>query len=176
MTAPGPLLILGIDPGSVHTGFGLVAQEGQRFEAIEFGRLSCPANQPLADRLARLARELRTLVDRHEPDAVVLETPFHGLNSRSLVVLAQARGALLSVLGGRDLEVAEYSPAAVKKAVAGTGRADKRQVSWMVCQQLSIPAAGLSEDASDALAVALCYAHRHQMDRLLKGRAAQRKA
>lgn len=169
------MLILGIDPGSVHTGFGLVARQGQRFEAIEFGRFSCPANQPLADRLASLAMELRTLVDRHGPEAVVLETPFHGLNSRSLVVLAQARGALLSVLGGRDLEVAEYSPAEVKKAVTGSGRADKKQVSWMVCQQLQIPAAGLSEDASDALAVALCYAHRHRMDRLMKGQSADRR-
>lgn len=169
------MLILGIDPGSVHTGYGLVVQEGQRLEAVEFGRFSCPSAQPLADRLASLARELRELVDRHAPGAVVLETPFHGLNSRSLVVLAQARGALLSVLGGRELVVAEYSPAEVKKAVTGSGRADKSQVAWMVRQQLSIATGDLPEDASDALAIALCYAHRHRMDRLVKGRGDRRR-
>lgn len=162
------MLILGIDPGSVHTGFGLLAHRGQSFEAVEFGRISCRSNQPLADRLARLARELTVLVEKHEPEAAVLETPFHGLNSRSLMVLSQARGALLAVLGGRELEVLEYTPAEVKKAVTGSGRADKAQVSWMVCQQLAISPSGLSEDASDALAVALCYAHRRRMDGLLK--------
>ena len=165
------MLILGIDPGSVHTGYGLVSHEGQRFAAVAFGRISCPSGQPLADRLARLARELTALVEEHSPEAAVLETPFHGLNTRSLVVLAQARGALLATLGGRDLEVFEYSPAEVKKAVTGSGRADKKQVAFMVCQQLSISASGLSEDASDALAVALCYAHRRRMDRLLGSRS-----
>ena len=164
--------ILGIDPGSVHTGYGLVAQDAQRIRAVAYGRISCSARESVPDRLARLATELAGLVERHRPDAAVLETPFHGLNSRSLVVLSQARGALLSVLGRRDLEIREYSPAEVKKTVTGSGRADKRQVSRLVCQELSISDEKLSEDASDALAVALCYAHRRRMERLLEGRAA----
>lgn len=98
-----------------------------------------------------------------------METPFHGLNSRTLVVLAQARGALLAVAAGQGLEIDEYSPAEVKSAVAGHGRAAKDQVARMVRMHLSLPDTKLSPDASDALAVAICFAQRHRMDRLIMG-------
>jgi len=159
------MLILGLDPGSVHTGYGLVAKEGPSLRLVEAGTLSPPRRAPLADRLARLAVGLNELVDRTRPETAVLETPFHGLNSRSLIVLSQARGALLSVLGGRDLEVREYSPAEVKSAVTGNGRADKRQVARMVRLLLSAQA-DLRADATDALAVAICAAQRLRVDRI----------
>jgi crossover junction endodeoxyribonuclease RuvC len=96
---------------------------------------------------------------------VVLETPFHGLNPRSLIVLAQARGALLSVVGGRRVEIREYSPAEIKSAVAGNGRADKQQVARMVRLLLRLEGE-LAPDATDALAVAICAAHRDRSDRI----------
>jgi crossover junction endodeoxyribonuclease RuvC len=164
------LLILGLDPGSRHTGFALVEARGDLLDARDFGRLSSPAQHPLPRRLASLVEQLSELLDRLPPEVAVLETPFHGLNSRSLVVLAEARGALLATLAGRGIEVAEYSPAEVKSAVAGNGRADKTQVARMVAMLLGIDPRQLSPDASDALAIAICYAHRHRFEKLASGR------
>ncbi|HEV3455141.1 MAG TPA: crossover junction endodeoxyribonuclease RuvC [Thermoanaerobaculia bacterium] len=161
------MLILGLDPGSWHTGFGLVARSGSAVTLVEAGRISCPRALGLPARLAHLAACLAELVSRHSPDLAALETPFQGLNARSLIVLAEARGALLAVLAGRGIEIAEYSPAEVKSAVTGNGRADKMQVARMVKLLLGPSAGGsLSADASDALALALCCAQRFRLDQL----------
>lgn len=165
------MLILGIDPGSRHTGYGLVQAEGDRLRAITHGRLSCPAKQSVPDRLAELTAQLTTLLARWQPEIAVLETPFLGMNTRSLVVLAQARGALLAVLAGQGLEISEYSPAEIKNAVTGNGRAGKDQVARMVRLHLSLGQEELTEDASDALAVAICFAQRGRMDRILSGKS-----
>src|SRR6185436_16210299 len=98
------LLILGLDPGSLHTGFGLVEKNGSKLEAVEAGRISSPRDLALPARLAHLAGCLGDLVERRRPDLAVLETPFHGMNSRSLIVLAEARGVLLAGLAGRGIE------------------------------------------------------------------------
>ena len=161
------MLILGIDPGSRHTGYGLVEKDGDRLRAVEHGRFSCASSMPLPQRLHRLSQELERLIDRAQPDAVALETPFHGLNSRSLIVLAQARGALLAAIAARDLEILEYSPAEVKSAVSGNGRADKRQVATMVRLILEVEDRA-SADATDALAVAICCAQRYRFERLVR--------
>lgn len=163
------MLILGLDPGSRHTGYGLVETGDGSLHADDYGRFSCPASQPVPSRLATLTRQLRDLIDQRQPDVAVLETPFHGLNTRSLIVLAQARGALLAVLAERGVEIGEYSPAEVKSAVTGQGRASKDQVAQMVKLQLSLRDEKISPDASDALAMAICFAQRHRMDRLIAG-------
>ncbi len=160
------MLILGIDPGSRHTGYALVEARHQRLKALEYGRFTCPSQQAIPERLAHLSDALRLLLEQREPDAAVVETPFHGLNSRSLVVLAQARGALLAVLAAHGIKIREYSPAEVKSAVAGNGRADKEQVARMVRLLLALPDEPRSSDAADALALAICYAHRDRIDRL----------
>lgn len=159
---------LGLDPGSLATGYGVIDKDGPDLRLVEAGTLSSPRTTALPDRLARLAGGLAELVERAAPATVVLETPFHHRvhgNSRSLIVLAQARGALLSVLGGRGLEVREFSPAEVKSAVAGNGRAGKDQVARMVRLLLSFRGE-LTADAADALAVAICAARRHRADRI----------
>jgi crossover junction endodeoxyribonuclease RuvC len=160
------VLILGIDPGSLHTGYGLIARHGATITLVEAGRISCPRDTPLPARLALLVTGLQDLLARRPPDLAALETPFHGMNARSLIVLAQARGALLAVLAGRGLEIREYSPAEVKSAVTGNGRADKEQVARMVRLLLANAGAGWSNDATDALALALCCAQRLRLDRL----------
>lgn len=159
------MLILGLDPGSLHTGFGLLETRRSELTAREWGRLSAPRKLGVPERLAHLAGLLDQILDRERPDLAVLETPFHGMNSRSLIVLAQARGALLARLAERGLEIAEYTPAEVKSAVTGNGRADKGQVARMVRLMLGLEG-DLAEDTSDALAVAICCARRHRMDRL----------
>lgn len=160
------MLILGLDPGSVATGYGLVDKRGAEVSLVEVGTLSCPARLPLAERLAGISSQLDELLARRPPATAVLEAPFHGRNSRSLIVLAQARGALLAALGGRGIEVREYTPAEVKSAVTGNGRADKQQVARMVRLLLGLEGEWAS-DATDALAVALCAAQRLRADRIL---------
>ena len=158
--------ILGLDPGSRHTGYGLIDRRGRELEMVAQGRISLPSGSPLPARLARLSRELEALIERFEPDVAVLETVYRGINPRSLIVLAQARGVLLATLAADGLEIREYSPAEIKSALTGNGRADKRQVSRMVTLLLGQSGEGLSADASDALAVAICFAQRQRMDRL----------
>jgi crossover junction endodeoxyribonuclease RuvC len=160
------LLILGIDPGSLHTGFGLVEKHGSTITLVEAGRFSCPRGLALPARLASLAGRLEEMAARLRPDLAVLETPFLGMSPRTLIVLAQARGALLAVLAGRGVEIREYSPAEVKSAVTGNGRADKDQVARMVRLLLAARGEGWEADATDALAVALCGAQRLRLDRL----------
>lgn len=164
--------ILGLDPGSLHTGYGLLEKHGSSLRPIEAGRISCPKDVPLPVRLARLYSSLGELIDRLQPELAVLETPFHGLNSRSLIVLAEARGVLLAGLAARGLEIREYSPAEIKSAVTGNGRADKSQVARMVRLLLEVRGSGTGPvpvwalDATDALAVAICCAQRLRLDRL----------
>jgi crossover junction endodeoxyribonuclease RuvC len=160
------VLVLGLDPGSHHTGYGLVERRGSGLRAVAQGRISCPRQLPLAPRLARLAEELAALIDGWRPDAAALEAPFHGVNTRSLIVLAEARGVLLGVLGARGIATREYSPAEVKTAVTGSGRAEKRQVARMVCLLLGLQLGVPTVDATDALAVAICCAQRARAERL----------
>jgi crossover junction endodeoxyribonuclease RuvC len=158
------VLILGIDPGSRHTGYAFLRHRGRQLEVVEFGRLSSPANGSAAARLGAIAGDLEELVSALRPDAVAVESTFLGMNPRSLVVLSQARGALLGVVGRRDIEVFEYTPAEVKNAVTGNGRADKDQVARMVRRLLQLPDGRVPEDATDALAVAICCAHRYALE------------
>ncbi len=165
--------ILGLDPGSRHTGFGLIDRRGSQLAPIAQGRITVPAASPLPERLARLCGELRRLLRRFEPEAAVLETLFRGVNPRSLIVLAQARGALLATLAVAGVEIHEFAPAEIKSAVTGNGRADKEQVARMVSLILGLGGERLTPDASDALAVAICFAQRLRLDRLAVGKGRQ---
>jgi crossover junction endodeoxyribonuclease RuvC len=158
--------ILGLDPGSRHTGYGLICRRQDRIELLAQGRLSPPKGLDLPARLGWLSLRLAESLAEWRPEVAVLETPYLGLNPRSLVVLAQARGALLGALAAGRVAVREYSPAEIKSAVTGSGRADKGQVARMVALELPGVPAGTSADATDALAVALCYTHRSRLDRL----------
>ncbi len=158
--------ILGLDPGSRFTGYGLIERQGSRLRPIAQGRIAVGKIPALPDRLAKLSGELRELLHRHRPEAAVLEALFHGVNPRSLIVLAQARGALLATLAADGVEIHEYSPAEVKTAVTGNGRADKQQVGRMVQLILGLGDVELTNDASDALAVAICFSQRLKIDRL----------
>jgi crossover junction endodeoxyribonuclease RuvC len=160
------VIILGLDPGSRATGYGAIRRQGSLTVALAEGRIETDPELSLAERLAHLSLEVERVVEQIGPDAVVLETTFHGRNSRSLIVLAQARGAILAALGRRAVPVVEYAPAEVKSAVTGNGRADKRQVARMVELLLGLRAKSRASDATDALALALCYAQRFRLDTL----------
>ena len=169
-----PVRILGIDPGSRHTGYACVERRGSRLVSLVHGRLSPPRDAPLERRLVVLADGLRDLVETHRPEVAVLESLFRGVNPRSLIVLAQARGALLLTLASCGVPIAEYTPAEIKTALTGNGRADKQQVARMVSLILGLGPKPLPADASDALAVAICYSQRRRVDRLAGRRGVPR--
>ncbi|MEO7793817.1 MAG: crossover junction endodeoxyribonuclease RuvC [Thermoanaerobaculia bacterium] len=160
------MLILGLDPGSLHTGYGLIECRSGAARCVAAGRWSAPAKLAVAERLKILADGLEDLLQRSRPDFAVMEKPFHGVNSRSVLVLAEARGALLLTLARSGLRVEEYSPAEVKSAVTGSGRAEKDQVARMVGLLLGLSGATFPTDATDALAVALCSSQRQSLRRL----------
>jgi len=152
------LRILGVDPGSKVTGWGLVGGSAARPRLLDCGVIRLGRDtETLALRLSRLQRELGALIERTRPGGSAVEAPFHGTNARSSLTLAHSRGVILAGLAAAGLEIGEYSPATVKKAVTGNGRATKDQVRAMVRQLLRSPDVRLEHDASDALAVALCH-------------------
>jgi crossover junction endodeoxyribonuclease RuvC len=136
--------------------------------AVAWGRFSPRADLPLARRLAEIADGLGVVVGEHRPEHAAVECVYQGPSVRSLVVLAEARGAVLAELARRGVAVREVTPAEVKSAVAGHGRADKRQVARMVALQLGLGAREITADAADALAVALADAQRASFDRALE--------
>jgi crossover junction endodeoxyribonuclease RuvC len=149
--------VLGVDPGSLVTGWGVVVESPGRVALETCGAIRLRPELDLASRLARLHREFEDLVAELAPDAAAVETPFHGSSARSALQLAHARGVILAVLGRAGLAVGEYSPAQVKKSISGNGRADKSQVGAMVRRLLGLDARGAGHDVQDALAVAWCH-------------------
>jgi len=150
--------ILGLDPGLGTTGWGLIEAEGNRLAHIANGQLKTDPADALPRRLAALADQLEALIAEHGPDAAAAEEVFVNKNPQSTLKLGQARGVALMCAARRGIEVGEYSPALVKKAVVGTGSAEKAQVHAMVSRLLpGINIAG--SDAADALAVAITHAH-----------------
>lgn len=152
------MLILGLDPGLACTGWGLIAAEGNRLSHVANGQVRTDAKLALPARLVRLETALAELLEAHAPGAAAVEEVFLNDNPRSTLKLGQARGVVLLVAARRGLDVGEYAPRLVKKAVVGTGGAEKAQVHAMV--QRLLPSAKIAgADAADALAVAITHAH-----------------
>lgn len=154
--------VLGLDPGSRRTGFGLVEKNGNRLRCLTHGTVAPAARLDLPRRLCDIATRAGELMDRERPDAVVVEEAFYHESARSTLVLGHVRGALLVAAVQRGLAVAEYSPREIKMSVAGNGGAAKEQVAFMVRRLLGLRGA-LSPDAADALATALCHLHRARL-------------
>jgi crossover junction endodeoxyribonuclease RuvC len=150
--------ILGLDPGLGTTGWGLIQAQGNRLSHIANGQLKTDTSAPLAERLADLCRQLETLIAAHAPEAAAVEEVFVNKNPQSTLKLGQARGVVLMCAAKAGMAVGEYSPTLVKKAVVGTGGAEKPQVHAMVSRLLA-GAKIAGPDAADALAVAITHAH-----------------
>lgn len=163
--------LLGIDPGTASTGFGVISVEGSTLRAVEHGVIETGARRPPAERLAAIHRRVALLIATHDPDSVAMEDLFVGANPRNVLTVGQARGAVMSACGLAGLETAAYPPAEVKAAVCGYGRADKGQVQRMVGAMLAADLAGASDHATDALAVAICHAVRSRGRRLVQAAA-----
>ena len=153
--------IIGLDPGLVRTGWGVIDMSGTRLSHVAHGVLCTDGNLSLADRLRQLFDGLGAVIHNHRPGEAAVEETFVNKNPTSTLKLGQARGIALLVPALAGLPVAEYPPNLVKKAVVGRGHAQKQQIAMMV--QILLPAAGpVADDAADALAVAICHAHFRQ--------------
>ncbi len=151
--------VLGVDPGTAATGYGIVEEREDGLHAVRFGAISSTANLPFAQRLLRIYRDLRTLVTDLRPDCAAVEAVFFARNVQSALRLGHARGVALLVLAEAGIEIHEYSALEVKKAVTSFGQARKDQVQRMVQLLLRLPAAPQPADAADALAIAICHQH-----------------
>jgi len=151
--------VLGLDPGSRRTGFGVAERDGNAFRSLAHGVVAPPARLDLAHRLHAIATRAGEVMEEWKPDAVVVEEAFYHESVRSTLVLGHVRGALLVAAVARGLAIAEYSPREIKLSVTGSGGASKDQVAFMVRRLLGVKGA-LPPDASDALAAAVCHLQR----------------
>jgi crossover junction endodeoxyribonuclease RuvC len=161
------VLILGVDPGTAITGYGLVRETDDRLDLIDAGVITTQAAQPLPERLRVIYRGLMAVIRRHEPDEAAIEELFFSRNVRTALAVGHARGVALLAMADAGLPIYEYKPLEVKQAVAGYGGADKQQVQEMVRMLLNLERAPQPDDAADAVAVAVCHIHSARMAALL---------
>jgi crossover junction endodeoxyribonuclease RuvC len=153
------MVVLGIDPGTANTGYGVVARDGARLVALDGGVIETAAGRDPGERLATIHARVGALLDEYRPDALAVEDLYFGSNARSAFAVGQARGVVILAAGQRGLPCCSYTPQQVKGAVCGSGRADKGQVQRMVQALLSLTDLPRPDHAADALAVAICHAN-----------------
>jgi crossover junction endodeoxyribonuclease RuvC len=154
------VIVLGIDPGTADTGYGVVQSTGSRLLALAQGVIQTRPGVPLERRLAEIHDRVVGLLDDHGPDALSIEELYFGANARTAFAVGQARGVVLLAAGQRDVPSCSYTPQQVKGAVCGHGGAGKEQVGRMVARLLSLPGPPAADHAADALAVAICHLNR----------------
>lgn len=160
--------VLGIDCGTEKTGFGVIESDGKRHSLIVSGVIRTDPKCPLFVRLLTIGAGLRGVIRDHSPETAAVEEVFHAVNVKSALTLAHARGVALFTIAEAQLPLGEYSPLEVKSSVVGYGRAEKKQVQYMVRSLLGLAEIIQSEDASDAVAVAICHANQVANRKLLE--------
>lgn len=157
------MVILGLDPGTAITGFGLLRHEAGRLTVMDFGTLETRKGPSDSDRLLHVFEEAEDLLHRSRPDAIAVEHLFFGRNVNTMLSVGRASGVLLLAAAKAGIPIAEYTPMQVKMAVVGVGNAEKKQVQFMVRQILGLKETPKPDDVADALALAICHAHTHRM-------------
>lgn len=153
------MIILGIDPGTAITGYGVMEHTGNRYRLMEYGVIRSQKTEKMTDRLYDIFIGVNKVIDTFKPEQVAVEELFFNKNTKTALVVGQARGVLMLAARLKGLPVFEYTPLQVKQAVVGYGRAEKQQVQYMVKAILNLPQLPKPDDAADALAVAICHGH-----------------
>lgn len=153
------MIILGIDPGYAIVGWGVLEYNNGRFKTVAYGSITTPAGMDPALRLTEIHRGMCDIIDKYKPDEMAVEELFFNTNSKTAIMVAEARGVILVAAKLKGVEIYEYTPLQVKQAVAGYGRADKKQVISMVTSLLNLPKPPKPDDTADALAIAMCHGH-----------------
>ncbi|KUG04131.1 crossover junction endodeoxyribonuclease ruvc [hydrocarbon metagenome] len=162
------MIVLGIDPGTAITGYGVVEYQAGREKLIKYGTINTPADIDMAARLVTINRQLSDLIQEVKPDAAAIEQLFFHKNSKTVITVAQGRGVALMTAAREGIAVSEYTPLQIKQSVVGYGKADKKQVQVMVQKILSMREIPRPDDAADALAVAICHIHSCRLGAILK--------
>jgi crossover junction endodeoxyribonuclease RuvC len=152
--------ILGVDPGSGNTGYGIIETDGSQHKFVLYGAIKTNSNRPFHERLLKIHKELNDILLHEKADVMAIEEVFHAANVQAALKLGHARGVALLVAAQHNLSVFEYSPLEIKSAVVGYGRAEKYQIQTMVQLLLQLPELPTPDHAADALAVAICHANR----------------
>ena len=158
--------ILGLDPGTATTGYGIVDADGGELTAVTYGVIKTPAKMDMPQRLQIIQQELQQLLDKYKPETAGIEEVFFGRNVTTAITVGQARGVLLLTLANAGLPIGEYSPPKIKDAVTGYGKADKAQVQLMVRNLLDLEETPRPDDAADGLAVAITHYHYQRFESL----------
>jgi crossover junction endodeoxyribonuclease RuvC len=154
------MLVIGIDPGTAITGFGLVREEENgNLTVVDYGVIQTPAKMPMPERLLNLYRQLKEITLLHRPDNGAVEKLFFQTNVRTAISVGQGRGVAILALAEAEMPISEYTPNEIKQAIAGYGGADKAQMQYMVKAVLNLDEIPKPDDAADALAVAVCHIH-----------------
>jgi len=161
------VIILGIDPGTAITGYGIIKLLGNKFQVVTYDCIRTPAEDSLDRRLHKVYQEIQSLINRYQPDHFVIEELFFNKNVRTALAVGHARGVAILAAAQLGLPVYEYTPLQVKQAVVGYGRAEKSQVQSMVKIILGLQAVPKPDDVADALALAICHAHSHKINAVL---------
>ena len=163
------MVILGIDPGLAHTGWGVIETRASQSRARAYGCITTSSDEQLDQRLAHIFREIQQVVHTYQPTELGIESVYFGHNTSAAILTAQARGAALVACSSLELNVGEYTPIQIKQSVVGAGRAEKHQVMYMTAQILKLDHLPKPDHAADALAAALTHAHslhmKHQLGR-----------
>jgi crossover junction endodeoxyribonuclease RuvC len=163
------MLVLGIDPGTATTGYGLVRQtDDGGLQAVDFGAILTPASMPMPDRLASLYEQLQAIIHLHRPESSAVELLFFQKNVKTALSVGQGRGVVLLALAQAKLPIGEYTPNEIKQAVTGYGSAGKQQMQEMVRLLLGLEKRPKPDDAADALAVAICHLHSSRYQSLIE--------
>lgn len=161
------MIILGVDPGTATTGFGLVKKDRNKVVLIDYGCILTPTKKHLPERLEIIYKDLKEIITKYNPDAVAVEDIFFFKNLKTVIQVSQARGVVLLAGRQKKIQVYSYTPLQVKQSVCGYGRASKSQVQEMVKVLLSLEKIPKPDDAADALAIALCHAQSEKCKRLM---------
>ena len=162
------MIILGIDPGTATTGFGIIKQTKNQPELVDFGVISTDKKLSDAERLEILAADVDELIKKFKPDAVGVEKLFLTTNQKTVMTVSQARGVVLLICQKHKMPIFEFTPLQVKSFICGYGKADKKQVQYIVQKTFKLKSAPKPDDAADALAIALCAGHHHTKGLRLK--------
>ncbi len=156
------MIILGIDPGTATTGFGIIRVVGNSIKPVDYGTINTPPGVPMEQRLVMIYEQMNQIIEKWQPEQVAIEELFFNRNITTGITVGQARGVLLLACAQKGLQVHEYTPLEVKQALVGNGRAEKKQVQFMVKTFLGLREIPKPDDAADALAIAICHTHYYQ--------------
>ena len=160
------MIVLGIDPGLVQTGYGLIKVGSENNQAIDYGTISSSSKDKLASRLLAIYNDLLSIIDQYKPSIMAIEEVFYGKNVKSALLLGHARGVSMICAAKYNIPVFEYSARKVKQSITGNGNAHKSQVKFMIMKELNLKQFNAPIDASDALAIALCHIYQVRLEEL----------